>query len=42
MNRTVLTIAVALVALPALAQVPDYDTARRCAEVRKGQPHRRE
>src|SRR5215208_188219 len=36
MNRTVLIIAAALVALPALAQVPDYDTARRCAEFAKG------
>jgi hypothetical protein len=36
MNRTVLFIAAALVALPALAQVPDYDTARRCAEFAKG------
>jgi hypothetical protein len=36
MNRTMLTIAVALVILPALAQMPDYDTARRCAEFAKG------
>jgi hypothetical protein len=36
MNRTVLTIAATLVTLPALAQVPDYDTAQRCAEFANG------
>src|SRR4051794_21746025 len=36
MIRPFLVIAAGLVALPALAQVPDYDTARRCAEFARG------
>ena len=36
MIRSFLVIAAAFVTLPALAQVPDYDTARRCAEFAKG------
>lgn len=35
-NRLVLTIAAALATAPALAQMPDYDTARHCAEFAKG------
>jgi hypothetical protein len=36
MIRPFLVIAAAFVTLPALAQVPDYDTARRCAEFARG------
>src|SRR3954454_7673823 len=36
MIRSFLVIAAALVTLPALAQMPDYDTARRCAEFARG------
>jgi hypothetical protein len=35
-NRMVLTIAAALATAPAFAQVPDFDTARHCAEFAKG------
>ena len=36
MRRTILTLAAALAAVPASAQVPEYDTARHCAEFAKG------
>ena len=35
-NRMALAIAAALATAPAFAQVPDYDTARHCAEFAKG------
>jgi hypothetical protein len=36
MIRAFLAIAAACITMPALAQVPDYDTARRCSEFAKG------
>jgi len=36
MIRPFLIIAAALVAVPALAQVPDYDSARHCTKFAKG------
>jgi hypothetical protein len=36
MLRPFLAIAAAVITVPALAQVPNYDTARRCAEFAKG------
>src|SRR5919205_1480869 len=36
MMRPLLTTAAVLATVPALAQMPDYDTARRCAEFAKG------
>jgi hypothetical protein len=36
MIRLFLIIAAACVAMPALAQLPDYDTARRCTQFAKG------
>jgi hypothetical protein len=36
MARPFLTIAAACITMPALAQVPNYDTARHCAEFAKG------
>jgi hypothetical protein len=36
MIRPFLAIAAAFITVPALAQVPNYDTTRRCAEVAKG------
>ena len=38
MDRIILIVAAVLAALPSLAQVPNYDTARHCTEFAKGSP----